>query len=203
MKVIVGLGNPGKEYEKTLHNAGYLVLDALCSFIDKGEAFVYPFSGKRTRLYEKIETMVAGREHEKIVLLKPTTFMNESGIAVKEYLKHTKKAINLAESLWIIHDDGDIRIGQVRVGVGKRAAGHRGVVSIMQTLGIADCVRFRVGIRHEGDTRRTETFVLKKPRKEDQKQFEVAIIKTAQGILSALEEGIPKAQMFLHKKNNG
>lgn len=200
MKIIVGLGNPGKEYEKTIHNAGFMVLDALCTFIEKGETLVYPFSVKKTRLYEKIEGVIAGCEHDRVVLLKPSTYMNESGIAVKEYLTHTSGTIDLAEDLWIIHDDGDILIGRVRVGVGKRAAGHRGVASIIQTLGITDCVRFRVGIRHEGDTRRTEAFVLKKPRKEDQKQFEDAIVKTARGILCALEEGIPKAQMSLHAK---
>lgn len=201
MKLIVGLGNPGKEYEGTFHNAGFQVIDEVVRLLKESNRY-HHMGEKKHALYGEDDfwyTSAKG-ERERIFLLKPLTYMNDSGSAVSGYLQKHRDISNYSQDLWIIHDDGDILLGRIRVDAGKRAAGHRGIVSIASTLGTKDFVRFRVGIRREGDTRRTETFVLKKPRKEDQKQFEDALLKTAQGVLCALEDGIPKAQMYLHKK---
>lgn len=137
MLLIVGLGNPGKKYEKTRHNAGCMVLDEL----KKKE-----FPGVR--------------------LLKPDTFMNNSGKVVKSLL--TKYQILNTKYLVVVHDDIDIPLGKIKVSKGSGSAGHKGVESIIQSLGTKDFTRIRVGILPPaGKPEDVETFVLKNFKKEE------------------------------------
>ncbi|MBI4252650.1 aminoacyl-tRNA hydrolase [Candidatus Uhrbacteria bacterium] len=202
MKLIVGLGNPGAEYTYTFHNAGFQVIDELSQRLRGDMRFVAPAS-KRHRFFESEEFQFqkADGSEERIVLLKPQTYMNESGRAVAEFSRRFKSMIDPQSDLWVVHDDGDIQLGRIRVDMAKRAAGHRGVVSIMTTLGIRNGIRFRMGIRREGDARRTETFVLKKPLAADRELWKETITRCAHGIIDALENGIPHAQMTLHANN--
>ncbi|MDO8633420.1 MAG: aminoacyl-tRNA hydrolase, partial [Candidatus Wildermuthbacteria bacterium] len=129
MQLIVGLGNPGKKYEKTRHNAGFMVLDEL----------------------EK-------KELPQTRLLKPDTFMNNSGGAVKKEMQKLKIK---NQSLIIIHDDIDIPLGKIKVSKGSGSAGHKGVESIIQSLGTKEFIRIRIGILPpEGKPEDVETFVL-------------------------------------------
>lgn len=133
MKLIVGLGNPGKEYEQTRHNAGFMVMDALAD--DLGVSInQVKFKG----LYTK--TKIKG---EDVVLLKPTTYMNLSGEAVGEVMRFFKIDV---EDLLVIYDDLDLPTGKLRIRDKGSAGGHNGIKSIIQHVGTQNFKRIRVGI---------------------------------------------------------
>jgi len=130
-KLIFGLGNPGKEYEHTYHNAGAL---AVASFAGKeGVVFVRP-KGKHFAFAK------AGG----LIFALPAVFMNESGIAATEALRFFKLK---PKDLCVVHDDSDIELGNYKVSFGRGSAGHHGVDSIAKTLGAAEFTRVRIGIR--------------------------------------------------------
>jgi PTH1 family peptidyl-tRNA hydrolase len=132
VKLIIGLGNPGKEYERTRHNAGFIALDAL--------AATTPFS-----LQKKFQADVATIEKngEKLILLKPHTFMNESGLSVRAALDFYKLT---SEEIIVVHDDKDIPLGEFRIHKNRGSAGHNGIKSIIEHLGTKDFVRLRLGV---------------------------------------------------------
>ena len=149
MKVIVGLGNYGKEYERTRHNAGFLALDRI------GTDFGFePF-----RLEKEFEAEISSGRigSEKTLLVKPQTYMNASGRAVQKVLGFYKLA---PSDLLVIHDDLDIRLGECRITGSSRAAGHKGVQSIIDSLGTQDFCRVRLGIGIEDRKTPTEKYVL-------------------------------------------
>lgn len=130
-KLILGLGNPGKEYERTYHNAGAL---AVRSFAEASGAKLTRPKGKHFSFAKAGETVVAV----------PETFMNESGAAAAEALKFFGLQ---PEDLCVIHDDSDIELGKYKTSVGRGSAGHHGIDSIVGTLGTNAFTRIRVGIR--------------------------------------------------------
>jgi PTH1 family peptidyl-tRNA hydrolase len=132
MKLIIGLGNPGKKYEKTRHNVGFMVLDELAG----GEKW-----GESKKVKAQYIKMRMGDEN--VELLKPQTFMNESGRAVA--YAANKNGVSPADIL-VIHDDVDIPLGEIKIQEGRGAAGHNGVKSIIQHLGTKDFTRIRVGV---------------------------------------------------------
>ncbi|MDP2630929.1 MAG: aminoacyl-tRNA hydrolase [Candidatus Uhrbacteria bacterium] len=201
MKVIVGLGNPGKQYEKTPHNIGFRVIDALVErMYDEGG--VEHVGAQRHKLYTLEEFWYArdNGERERIVLLKPQTFMNESGVAVKEYLAYHGNACDVSKDVWIIHDDGDITLGSLRLDINKRAAGHNGVQSIFDHLGTKDMIRFRFGIRPSGTVKKTGAFVLRPPQKSEMETYATGTTRMVDGILIALCDSFEQAQLFLNTK---
>lgn len=135
MKLIAGLGNIGREYAQTRHNIGFMVADILaarfgCSF-GREERHAYP-----------AEFRLAG---EKILLIKPTTYMNESGLAVGEYARF----YNIPpEDIAVIHDDMDLELGQLRIRKKGSSGGHNGIKSIQSHLGTDTFPRFKIGIGH-------------------------------------------------------
>lgn len=149
MKVIIGLGNPGKEYEKNRHNAGFIALDKIAE----------AFSFENFAPEEKFEAEISKGEikGEKVILAKPQTFMNSSGRAAQKILSFYKLGL---DSLIVIHDDLDIALGEMRLSLGSRSAGHRGVQSIIDSLGSQDYRRIRIGIKIENRKVPTEKFVL-------------------------------------------
>ncbi len=156
MKIIVGLGNPGKEYERTRHNVGWLVLDELT----KDER--WQTSKKANAQYVKMEI-----DGKRVELIKPTTFMNNSGLAVAYALKNHSLDEN---NLIVIHDDKDIPLGETRVQKDRGAAGHNGVLSIIEHLGTKNFVRIRVGVApNDHPIYDTSNFVLGKFTKEERK----------------------------------
>lgn len=130
MKIIVGLGNPGKEHEKSRHNTGFILLD---KFAEE--------KALKWKKSSKFESEIA--EFEGDILVKPQTFMNNSGDAVVKLMNFYK--IN-PEDLIVIHDDVDLDLGSIKKQKGKNAAGHHGVEDIMEKLGTKDFWRIRVGI---------------------------------------------------------
>lgn len=131
MYYIVGLGNPGKEYELTRHNTGRIALSGLVKIsemeVDK-------------KLKALVKEIKIGTE--KIMIIFPETYMNKSGNSLKFLITSKKKA----ESLVVVHDDLDIPIGKFKISFGKNSGGHKGVESIMRAIKTKDFIRIRVGI---------------------------------------------------------
>lgn len=143
MKLIVGLGNPSKQYEDTRHNAGFVVLDEI------RKSLTFPeFQSNKKFNAEISEGVVDG---EKIILAKPQTFMNLSGQSVQSILSFFKMS---SEDLTVIHDDLDIELGAFKISTDSSAAGHNGVQSIFDTLGTQKIKRIRIGI--EGAEKKKE-----------------------------------------------
>jgi len=172
--LIVGLGNPGKQYEQTLHNAGALVVDVAIK--TKGLSW-----GKAP---QSIPALVAKRGD--VLYAKPTTYMNVSGVAVQQLLAYYKMS---PADLVVVHDDIDISMGDVRVEKARGAGGHNGIKSIMQSIGgDNEFTRVRVGVatkrtmQKEGRSRNVAKIVLKKPGFFDRKSFAGAIAKGVDAI---------------------
>lgn len=148
MIFIVGLGNPGKTYERTRHNAGFLALD---TFAKKQGFPPFKLSSKSKAF---VSESILGSA--KVVLVKPQTFMNKSGASVKSLLKQGGELI-------VVHDDIDLPLGTVKVSKGRGSAGHKGVESIIEALGSKDFTRIRIGIQPlTGKPEDVEDFVLQK-----------------------------------------
>ena len=143
IKLIIGLGNPGPEYENTYHNAGKLMVDymlEICALKDSVLA-----SGFRKQASAScFEISACG----KVNLAKTLTYMNESGKAVKLAMKSLK--VN-TDSLMIAHDDSDIELGKYKISFGSGPAGHRGAQSVIESLGTKNFWRLRIGIRQNAD----------------------------------------------------
>lgn len=168
MLIVVGLGNPGKKFQKTRHNLGFQVIDALGFLSNK-----------------------------KVVLVKPKAFMNLSGKAVKSLIKKYKIP---STNLWVIHDDIDLPLGKIRISIGRGAAGHKGVESIIKELKSKNFVRFRIGIQPKtGKPRNPEKFVLQKFNKEEEKVVKEVTKKTVEAIKFSLKFGLEKAMNKFNK----
>lgn len=141
MKLIVGLGNPGEKYNNSRHNLGFATLDHLLQKLEKVKQTFWNEEKKFNALTKEIEI-----EGEKIVLLKPTTFMNDSGRAVQAYSSYFK--IN-SQDIYVVHDELDIPLGKIRVRFGGSGGGHNGVNSILEKLGTDKFLRIRLGIGKE------------------------------------------------------
>ena len=146
MLLIVGLGNPGAKYARHRHNIGYVLADAL--------AIRYGLSAPRKRFQGRAQTgEIAG---EPVLLLKPETYMNESGRAVRSAIHFHKLR---ARNAIVIHDELDLAPGKVRIKQGGGHAGHNGLRSLVSHVG-KDFRRIRIGIGHPGDKHRVQRYVL-------------------------------------------
>ncbi len=156
MKLIVGLGNPGKKYEKTRHNVGFLVLDALHEKLQSEGISAWNKS-------EKFQAEIAGctYKNEKIILAKPQTYMNDSGVSVGQIAHFYKITVR---DLIVVHDDKDILLGEIKVQKDRSSAGHNGVKSLIEHLGTQDFIRIRIGVRSSNEKKMSDTakFVLGK-----------------------------------------
>lgn len=140
MKLVAGLGNPGKEYEATRHNVGFKVIDRFAARLGsisgtKGVKFKRKYLGSFV--------VVPFPEGDLTGLLKPKTFMNRSGRSIGRAMREVEIK---ADKIIVIHDDIDLPIGRIKVKSGGGAGGHRGVKSVIDVLGTADFMRLRVGI---------------------------------------------------------
>ena len=168
MIIVVGLGNPGPKYKNTRHNIGARVVDELCSSKDK-----------------------------EMILVKPQTYMNESGRAVKLL---TKRYTLNANNLIVIHDDIDLPLGKIRIVKNRGSAGHKGVESIINELKTKDFLRFRVGILpSSGKPKQPEKFVLQKFNKDEEKIVKEVVKRTIEAVAMVLEEGLEKAMSKYNK----
>ena len=153
MKIIVGLGNPGEKYEKTRHNVGFMAVDFI---LRDGDDFM---RAKPSHDF-KSEVHTLGGGEGKIIFLKPLTYMNDSGQALKMIVNFYK--INPATDLLVVHDEVDLPFGTIRATDSSSAAGHNGVQSLVDILGSQDFHRIRVGVetRASREDLPTDAFVL-------------------------------------------
>ena len=136
--IIVGLGNPGKKFEGTRHNVGFMVLD---KFAEKND---FP----KFELQKKFEALVSEGviDDQKVILAKPQTFMNESGKSVKKIASCFKFHVS---SFIVVHDDIDMPVEKIKIVEERGSAGHKGVESIIKSVGNKGLIRFRIGISPE------------------------------------------------------
>lgn len=153
MKLIVGLGNPGDKYERTRHNAGFLAIDYILNTVDR-------FMTARKSHEFKSELYTWQGAGQKFLFLKPQTYMNDSGQALKVVCNFYK--MNLAQDLLVIHDEVDFPLGTVKLTESSSDAGHNGIKSIIENLGTQDFHRVRIGVetRPSRADMPTDSFVL-------------------------------------------
>lgn len=180
MKIIVGLGNPGKEYEKTRHNAGFRVLDKVADKlnIDVNKSKFKGIYGSK------------GMLDKKIILCKPQTYMNLSGDCVVELLKYYKADI---EDLIVIYDDIDIDVGKIRIKPSGSPGTHNGMKDITKKIGSKEFVRVRIGTGKPTDGRDLADYVLGKFSKEEDKIILDTIDKASDAVLDIINNGIQEA----------
>src|SRR5215211_754972 len=178
--LVAGLGNPGREYEQTRHNVGWLVADELAR--RHGGSFRSKFSGQlaEVRLVE-----------QKLALLKPETYMNESGrslAAAARFFKVDPRAV------LVVHDDVDLEPERLQVRSGGGLAGHNGLLSIAQALGTNDFLRLRIGIGRpeRGDRRPVADYVLSKF--DPETDVDALVARSADAVEAIAAEGIDEAQ---------
>lgn len=181
MKLIVGLGNPGPDYAKTRHNFGFMVLDAIANMLET--TFCDMSRWKAT-------TAEINVDGEKVILIKPLTYMNLSGQSVGLFASYYKVE---PKDVWILADELDLPLGTVRVRDEGSSAGHNGLKSIAEALGTEQYWRFRLGIGPSGVEESTvhqqpegAAFVLQSFTEKEQPVVDKVISMTAKLILDAL-----------------
>ncbi|MEI7455789.1 MAG: aminoacyl-tRNA hydrolase [Nitrosomonadales bacterium] len=188
IRLIVGLGNPGREYEATRHNVGFWWVDELAGgagFNFKAEA---KFHGLVTR----------GQLHgQEVYLLKPNTFMNLSGRAVAALVQFYKI---LPAEILVVHDELDLQPGIARLKMGGSHGGHNGLKDIIAQLGTRDFWRLRLGIGHPGDRAEVSGFVLGNPREAERELMLEALHQSMQVVPYVLEGKMEAAMLKLHSR---
>lgn len=178
--VFAGLGNPGKKYSETRHNVGFMVINRLRKEGEVKEIF-------RRKLFNAWKIMLEGKE---IILIKPKTFMNESGKAIKEALVFFNENIY---NLYLIHDDLDIELGKIKIVKDKGPGGHKGVISVIENLEGNNFVRIRIGIRGNKIEMNYIDYVLSPFSEEEKRILEEVINKTIRAIKEILKSSLEKA----------
>ncbi|OGP84378.1 MAG: aminoacyl-tRNA hydrolase [Deltaproteobacteria bacterium RBG_16_54_11] len=174
--LIVGLGNPGKEYRLTRHNVGFLVVDRLAR--QQGIQFNKRRGGAR------IGEGRVGRQ--KVVLAKPLTYMNKSGVAVKRLVKALGVPL---DHLVVVHDDLDLACGRMKIKEAGGHGGHKGVQSIVEQLGSTDFLRVKVGIGKPPDPEQGADYVLSPFDKEEIPVVEEGIERASEAIEAIIVSG--------------
>lgn len=186
IRLIVGLGNPGREYESTRHNAGFWWVDELARAEGLSFRSEAKFHGQAAR------GTVHGQE---VWLLKPQTFMNLSGRAVAALAQFYKIA---PSEILVVHDELDLQPGVARLKLGGGHGGHNGLKDIIAQLGTKDFWRLRLGIGHPGDRAQVSAFVLNDPRREERERIDEAM-NQAQLVARPIIEGkLDAAMLKLH-----
>lgn len=188
IKMIVGLGNPGSEYEQTRHNAGFWFIDEL--------AWQYKATLKEEKKFfgSVARISISGSD---LWLLKPATFMNRSGQAVAVLAQFYKIK---PEEILVVHDELDIPCGRIKFKLGGGNGGHNGLKDIQARLGTPDFYRLRLGIDHPGDRNLVVGYVLNKPSPEHKQQIDEAINKSLKAVPMLLAGEWEEAVRFLHSK---
>ena len=184
------MGNPDKKYEKTPHNAGFLCIDELCRRHDVHLAGL-------GNLLQYRKAAINGRP---VVLVKPMTYMNESGLAVQKLKKMF--AFDPAQML-VIYDDIDLPLGHVRLRERGSAGSHKGMKSVIQHCGTQEFPRLRIGIQHPGQkTANLVRYVLTSFRGEKNETFKLGIVQAADAAEAILETGIDNAMNAFNRRKN-
>lgn len=191
IRLIVGLGNPGPKYTYTRHNIGFLFVDYLKRKINPNcEVFL-------SKDYELFELSIATKD---VKIIKPYTFMNLSGKAVSHIVVKEKVAAN---ELLVVHDDLDIDFGKSKLKYGGGAAGHRGVISIINSLGTRDFFRLRIGIGRPNSSEKIpiKDWVLSNFSKKELEKLDEIFEALSQGLEIFLSSGYERGVSFINSLN--
>ncbi len=188
MFLIAGLGNPGREYEKTRHNMGFDVIDEI---IERNRI---PQTGvKFNAMYGK--GIIGG---EKVILMKPLTFMNRSGDSVRPMADYFK--IDKETELIVVYDDIDLEPGQLRIRKQGSAGGHNGIKDLITKLGTQKFIRVKVGVGAKPKGWDLADFVLGRFSQEDRKIVDAAVERAAEAVEMILQDGVDAAMNVYNRK---
>jgi PTH1 family peptidyl-tRNA hydrolase len=185
LKIIVGLGNPGPEHLMTRHNAGFWLVDALAAKHGARFRSHAKFHGEYCRI------QMGGDD---ITLLKPMTYMNRSGIAIRalaDYLKVT------SQQIMVVHDELDLPVGESRFKFGGGHGGHNGLRDTITHIG-ADFWRLRLGIGHPGSKAEVIDYVLRRAPKEEEEKILAAVASCVEALEIFIDKGSERAMNWLH-----
>lgn len=182
MKMIVGLGNPGKQYERTRHNSGFMAIDKVAEKLNLN--------------IDKKEFSALTAKNNQVILVKPQTYMNNSGEAVSQIVKYYHIDIN---DLLIIYDDLDLKYGQLRLRLKGSSGGHNGIKSIINYIHSENFKRIRIGIE-KNPLIETADYVLGKVEKDKQQLFDDSIEKASQAAIEFITDEFEK---IMNKYNKG
>lgn len=205
MKLIVGLGNPGEKYESTRHNLGFMVVDHFLKNFEPSHRGDWEDSPKFKSETVQIEWQPKAGILQKVLLAKPKTYMNLSGMAVQLLSSFYKIK---PEDIWIIHDDFDLPIGSMKIRFGGASAGHHGVQSIIEDLKTDKFWRFRLGTGESHSKgkiakhkiRAADDFVLHNFGTGESGKVRELIKRAVKAIEEGLEENLLKAQNRFNTK---
>jgi PTH1 family peptidyl-tRNA hydrolase len=186
IKLLVGLGNPGNEYEDTRHNAGFWWIDAVARELKVSLVPERSYHGLVARTTVKGQT---------VWLLEPQTFMNLSGKSVGALARFFKIQ---PQEILVAHDELDISPGEAKLKLGGSHAGHNGLRDIHAQLGTADYWRLRLGVGHPGDKAEVVNWVLKKPMLEHRKAIDDSILRSVQALPLLLAGEMTQAMARIH-----
>ena len=188
MKILIGLGNPGRRHARGRHNLGFMVLDRFAQ-------------RNNIKIIDKKYHALVGEgcsNDEKVLLVKPQSFMNRSGESLRDILRARPVT---ADNLIVIHDDMDLPLGRIRMRMRGSAGGHRGVISILEVLAKQDLMRIRVGIGRPPSGVDPMEYVLDPFLAEEELVLERALSTTADAVSKLLEIGPLKAMEEFNQNN--
>ena len=187
--LVVGLGNPGKDYDGTRHNVGAAAVQAL------GIAQDSPLK----KLREQALTNEIFIGSERVILAFPQTFMNNSGQSVSALMR--KNSIKNPENLIVVHDEMDLPTGDLRIKSGGGLAGHNGLKSITAHLKTQDYLRIRIGVGKPANKNKGANYVLNRPNKVEQEDLSIVIQETVDAIEAIISEGIDVAMARFNSRS--
>lgn len=186
-KAVIGLGNPGRRYSGTRHNAGFLAVDALLAALEPRAQHFEPF-----RSFRQFEAELARADN--LRLIKPATYMNLSGRAVSSAIRFFRIA---PSEILVVHDDMDLPLGRLRFRRGGSSGGHNGIESLLQHLGTGDFVRLKMGIGRRAELDPSQSgvigHVLGTFAPDEQEEASRLVTRAVQAILCLLDEGLEPA----------
>ncbi len=187
IKLIVGLGNPGKDYQATRHNVGFWLLE----YLVPSASFTL-----EKKFSAKVAKTTIGRYP--VWLLQPQTFMNRSGLAISQISRFYKIQV---QQILVVHDDLDLPVGHAKLKKGGGHGGHNGLRDAMAQLNSRDFYRLRLGIGHPGDKNRVSDYVLSPPAKNEMILLQQAIENSIEVLDTMVAGGFDLAMNRLHSKN--
>lgn len=190
--LIVGLGNPGREYERTRHNLGFMAVDAFLAHCERTDARSCDMLSGGKKKYDLWRCRIHDQQW---LVTKPQTFMNLSGEAVLAIASYYRVK---PDSVLVVHDELDIALGRMKFKTGGGNAGHNGLKSITQLLGTPDFHRLRLGIGKPQGQRDTSGWVLGHFAAEEQKLVDVVLPAAVQGILTFITKGAQATTQFVN-----
>jgi peptidyl-tRNA hydrolase, PTH1 family len=189
MKIVVGLGNPGPNYERTRHNVGFRVIDELSQRLAAGKP--------RHRFDAAVAEGSLGSE--KILLATPQTYMNESGRSVRQLIDFY--ALPLVDLL-VVCDDFNLELARLRMRAGGSAGGQKGLADIIRKLATEEFQRLRIGIGRPPEQMDAAAFVLSKFKRSEEKSMDDAVLRAAEGVELWIRSGIGPAMNRINAAND-